>query len=200
MTSQHHTGTHPFLWQASITPVLIHFYDKPALCRYSSILHRYVYTHIYTYLCTYIYFPEGMFTYFLTSLQIELQFLDLVHSIHPHRISSNKVQLRCALHPLWIQHMIQLPATLCYLTDPQGVFPDQNSMLDVPIKATRCGQALFLPHTSVYTNPPRRAYAWIWDSERESCTSCRGLGLNHKPKPAPNDENSESGIHRMDWL
>ena len=46
-------------------PVLIHFYDKPALCRYSSILHRYVYTHIYTYLCTYIYFPEGMFTYFL---------------------------------------------------------------------------------------------------------------------------------------
>ena len=46
-------------------PVLIHFYDKPALYRYSSILHRYVYTHIYTYLCTYIYFPEGMFTYFL---------------------------------------------------------------------------------------------------------------------------------------
>ena len=45
-------------------PVLIHFYDKPALCRYLSILHRYVYTHIYTYLCTYIYFPEGMFTYF----------------------------------------------------------------------------------------------------------------------------------------
>ena len=46
-------------------PVLIHFHDKPALYRYSSILHRYVYTHIYTYLCTYIYFPEGMFTYFL---------------------------------------------------------------------------------------------------------------------------------------
>ena len=45
-------------------PVLIHFYDKPALYRYSSILHRYVYTHIYTYLCTYIYFPEGMFMYF----------------------------------------------------------------------------------------------------------------------------------------
>ena len=45
-------------------PVLIHFYDKPALYRYSSILHRYVYTQIYTYLCTYIYFPEGMFTYF----------------------------------------------------------------------------------------------------------------------------------------
>ena len=66
MTSQHHTGTHPFLWQASIMPVLIHFYDKPALYRYSSILHRYVYTHIYTYLCTYIYFPEGMFTYFFT--------------------------------------------------------------------------------------------------------------------------------------
>ena len=64
MTSQHHTGTHPFLWQASIMPVLIHFYDKPALYRYSSILHRYVYTHIYTYLCTYIYFPEGMFMYF----------------------------------------------------------------------------------------------------------------------------------------
>ena len=47
-------------------PVLIHFYDKPALYRYSSISHRYVYTHIYTYLCTYIYFPEGMFTYFFT--------------------------------------------------------------------------------------------------------------------------------------
>ena len=90
MTSHHKTGTHPFwwqagirpalihfydkpasyryssiLWQASIMPVLIHFHDKPALYRYSSILHRYVYTHIYTYLCTYIYFPEGMFTYFL---------------------------------------------------------------------------------------------------------------------------------------
>ena len=63
MTSQHRTGTHPFLWQASIIPVLIHFFDKPSY-RYSSILHRYVYTHIYTYLCTYIYFPEGMFTYF----------------------------------------------------------------------------------------------------------------------------------------
>ena len=49
-------------------PVLIHFYDKPALYRYSSILHRYVYTHIYTYLCTYIYFPEGMFTYFFPYL------------------------------------------------------------------------------------------------------------------------------------
>ena len=49
-------------------PVLIHFYDKPALCRYLSILHRYVYTHIYTYLCTYIYFPEGMFTYFLSGM------------------------------------------------------------------------------------------------------------------------------------
>ena len=48
-------------------PVLIHFHDKPALYRYSSILHRYVYTHIYTYLCTYIYFPEGMFTYFYPS-------------------------------------------------------------------------------------------------------------------------------------
>ena len=45
-------------------PVLIHLYDKPALYRYSSILHRYVYTHIYTYLCTYIYFPEGMFYVF----------------------------------------------------------------------------------------------------------------------------------------
>ena len=65
MTSQHRTGTHPFLWQASIIPVLIHFFDKPSY-RYSSILHRYVYTHIYTYLCTYIYFPEGMFTYFFT--------------------------------------------------------------------------------------------------------------------------------------
>ena len=29
-TSQHNTGTHPFLWQASIRPALIHFYDKPA--------------------------------------------------------------------------------------------------------------------------------------------------------------------------
>ena len=48
-------------------PVLIHFYDKPALYRYSSILHRYVYTNIYTYLCTYIYFPEGMFMYFFST-------------------------------------------------------------------------------------------------------------------------------------
>ena len=30
MTSHHKTGTHPFLWQASIRPVLIHFSDKPA--------------------------------------------------------------------------------------------------------------------------------------------------------------------------
>ena len=51
-------------------PVLIHFYDKPALYPYSSILHRYVYTHIYTCLCTYIYFPEGMFTYFLTPMKV----------------------------------------------------------------------------------------------------------------------------------
>ena len=53
-------------------PVLIHFYDKPALYRYSSILHRYVYTHIYTYLCTYIYFPEGMFTYFFPVIPSQL--------------------------------------------------------------------------------------------------------------------------------
>ena len=45
MTSQHNTGTHPFL-------------------------HRYVYTHIYTYLCTYIYFPEGMFMYFFTGTHV----------------------------------------------------------------------------------------------------------------------------------
>ena len=37
MKSQHNAGTHPFLWQASIIPVLIHFYDKPASYRYSSI-------------------------------------------------------------------------------------------------------------------------------------------------------------------
>ena len=37
MTSQHKTGTHPFLWQASIRPILIHFYDKLAKDRHSSI-------------------------------------------------------------------------------------------------------------------------------------------------------------------
>ena len=68
MTSQHKTGTHPFWWQASRRPILIHFYDQLAKDRRSSILHRYVYTHIHTYICTYI-FPEGMFTYFsVTSL------------------------------------------------------------------------------------------------------------------------------------
>ena len=30
LTSHHNTGTLPFWWQASIRPVLIHFYDKPA--------------------------------------------------------------------------------------------------------------------------------------------------------------------------
>ena len=34
-------------------------------------LHRYVYTHIHTYLCTYIYFSEGMFTYFSLSAEEE---------------------------------------------------------------------------------------------------------------------------------
>ena len=63
MTSQHKTGTHPFLWQASIRPVLIHFYDKPAEDQYSSIfmtsqhktsahpfyigMYIHIYTHIY---------------------------------------------------------------------------------------------------------------------------------------------------------
>ena len=65
MKSQHNTGTHPFLWQANIRPILILFYGKPASDRYSSILHRYVYIytflwqasiyiyiHIYVHICT----------------------------------------------------------------------------------------------------------------------------------------------------
>ena len=85
MTSQHRTGTHPFLWQASIIPVLIHFFDKPSY-RYSSILHRYVYTHVYTYLCTYIYFPEGMFTYF--------SHISIPNVSHPY-VSHQYVSMQC---------------------------------------------------------------------------------------------------------
>ena len=67
MTSQHKTGTHPFLWQASIRPVLIHFYDKPAEDQYSSIFmtswqktgaHPFyigMYIHIYTHIYVHIY-------------------------------------------------------------------------------------------------------------------------------------------------
>ena len=66
MTSQQKTGIHPFLWQASIRPVLIHFYDKPAEDQYSSIfmtswhktsahpfyigMYIHIYTHIYVYI------------------------------------------------------------------------------------------------------------------------------------------------------
>ena len=67
MTSRHKTGAHPFLWQASIRPVLIHFYDKPAEDQYSSIFmtswqktgaHPFyigMYIHIYTHIYVHIY-------------------------------------------------------------------------------------------------------------------------------------------------
>ena len=67
MTSQHKTGTHPFLRQASIRPVLIHFYDKPAEDQYSSFFmtswqktgaHPFyigMYIHIYTHIYVHIY-------------------------------------------------------------------------------------------------------------------------------------------------
>ena len=78
-TRWHETGLHSVLRQDGMRQDCIHFYgklardrtafifyDKMAWDRYSSILHRYVYTHIYTYICTYIYLPEGMFMYFFT--------------------------------------------------------------------------------------------------------------------------------------
>ena len=65
-----------------------------------------------------------------TSLQLQLQFLDLVHSIHRHRISSNKFKYRSNYIVHFIDFgysiMMPLPATLCYLTNPQGVFPNQK--------------------------------------------------------------------------
>ena len=108
MTSHHKTGTHPFLWQAGIRPALIHFYDKPASYRYSSILHRYVYTHIYTYLCTYIYFPEGMFTYFfhLVNLVVHgrlLCFACWVKIVHLHQLLVPSQQFSANL-PLSVVH------------------------------------------------------------------------------------------------
>ena len=79
MTRWHDTGLHSFLWQDCMRPAPIHFYDKPALDRYSSIfmtsqqktgthpfyigMYIHIYTHIYVHI--YIYFSEGMFTYFL---------------------------------------------------------------------------------------------------------------------------------------
>ena len=89
--------------------------------------------------------------------------------------------------------MIQLPATLCYLTDPQGVFPDQKFNAGCADQGNTMWTSSVPPHyIRIHTNPPTK------DSERVSCTSCRGLGLNHRPKPAPDDENSESGRLRMD--
>ena len=71
-----------------------------------------------------------------TSLQIELQFLDLVHSMHPHRRLLNKVQHGATILCIYMYSIrfgysmdtayTMILATSCYLTDPQGVFPSQK--------------------------------------------------------------------------
>ena len=67
MTRLYETGTHPFLWQASIRPVLIHFLRqasiRPVLIHFTYVC-IYTYIHIFMYIYIYKYFWEGMFTYF----------------------------------------------------------------------------------------------------------------------------------------
>ena len=95
-------------------------------------------------------------------------------------LENHKGQLRCALHPLWIQHMIQLPATLCYPTDPQGVFPNQkfnDGCADHQHDITpQCPQTLL--REGICSS--------IWDSQRASCTSCRGLQRESQAKACAN--------------
>ena len=155
-------------------PVLIHFYDKPALYRYSSILHRYVYTHIYTYLCTYIYFPEGMFTYFCVVQQgnnTELKTIVLKCS----ETSELRIQI------IWSQSMsiINIPRIMCQ------IYPNFNFIL-LDLAKTRtsqptrgCGspttlkmQLLHPQHRNCPSNPFIVSQSYVFSTAPRRCSSC----------------------------
>ena len=123
MTSHHKTGTHPFLWQAGIRPALIHFYDKPASYRYSSIFmtsqhnagtHPFLWQasimpvliHFYDKpaLCRYLsilhrYVYTHIYTYLCTYIYTsQKECLHIFHThAHPHTLGNARVAL-----PLWV--------------------------------------------------------------------------------------------------